>query len=457
MYNLIKILILFLLIGLILINIGCSKSTTNPKVNTTPPNTHLFIDDAPDTVSYYQVLHWWGDDVDGWIVGYEYHWDDDDWTFTTAQSDTFDSLLAPRDSLVEHTFYVRAKDNDGVYDPTPVEMTFKMRNRPPTVAFDIECPPLNITFGTVSFFWYVNDPEGVSTISSINIRVVNPSAKWEHNTTLSASATSYTVPDIPADTTTIYIWAIDSGGAIGDTLSYTWTVKSYIGNMLLVDDCVTPSIDNFYQTNIANNITEDYTYWDYMNNAPYVVEDVLGVLNHFDVVIWYTDNRPTNPDDESDLTKHLGENESAFASYLENSEHRLFITSNIAIGETGGFLSVERENSFLSSYIDTVFVTDLTLPFTTFVGNDVLGYDDLKSAFATGVEIFKAADNCAVIYNLPDGNYGGYEGEPDLALRYPASGDPNFIFMSFPLSDINGNNNALNMLLHILNDELDVH
>ena len=64
-------------------------------------------------------LEWTGNDFDGTVGSFEYTYDDSLWTRTTAR----DTVIADV-TLGEHTFRVRAVDNDGEADPTPAECGF---------------------------------------------------------------------------------------------------------------------------------------------------------------------------------------------------------------------------------------------------------------------------------------------------------------------------------------------
>ena len=55
--------------------IGCERKPPSIIVTNIPPDTHIFVEGMVDTVPARQIIHWWGNDPDGWVVGYHYNWD----------------------------------------------------------------------------------------------------------------------------------------------------------------------------------------------------------------------------------------------------------------------------------------------------------------------------------------------------------------------------------------------
>ncbi len=145
------------------------------------PETFLFLFPAPDTVEVdssdfigiattasKQILHWWGDDKDGQVVGYYYQWDyQDKPVWTTSEYDTF--FVPIRSSYDEFTFRVWAVDNDSLNDPTPAVQIFPVFNSMPEIEFKLNSNPpapagnpnvTAYTFPTRTFIWDVSDPDG---------------------------------------------------------------------------------------------------------------------------------------------------------------------------------------------------------------------------------------------------------------------------------------------------------
>ncbi len=165
------------LLSLLLVGSACDEVSTAPETNV-PPTTRISGGPKPFSQSVYLVkLHWYGEDVDGWVDSFEYAWNDTaewfstilkDSTFVVA-SDTcciFDTLLtaAGRDSIVErffryHTFFVRAVDNRGAKDPSPAYLTFNSTTVAP-VSRITRGPQMNATSGrAVGIHWEGSDPD----------------------------------------------------------------------------------------------------------------------------------------------------------------------------------------------------------------------------------------------------------------------------------------------------------
>ncbi|MFH1861830.1 MAG: hypothetical protein ABH878_03365 [bacterium] len=107
-------------------NADGSSGTENPPQGNLPPVTHLFL--LPDTVGLdtsasVLEVRWWGEDPDGWVVGYFVFWDyfgeselcDSIWT--TSESAVF---YLPLDSAYdEFTITVKAVDNSAQWNWSP--------------------------------------------------------------------------------------------------------------------------------------------------------------------------------------------------------------------------------------------------------------------------------------------------------------------------------------------------
>lgn len=156
-----------------------------------PPQTFLVgapIDTTVDEAQNYSYrihLHWRGEDSDGYVVGFEYSWDDSSITafrFTTKTDSIFEltvndsSLIGgggttnPGNSMA-HTFYVRAVDNLGKSDPSLSmfnSRTFRAGTESPIVTFVGAIPNLTdlAEIDTLcdrtpfSICWQGRDPDG---------------------------------------------------------------------------------------------------------------------------------------------------------------------------------------------------------------------------------------------------------------------------------------------------------
>ncbi|MFH1735856.1 MAG: hypothetical protein ABIE92_14205 [bacterium] len=105
------------------INADGSKGGGSQNGGNLPPTTNLFLypDSAGlDTMSSVLEIHWWGQDPDGWVVGYWLEWDYfaesvlNDSIWLTSEYETF---YLPLDSAFdEFSLTVRAVDNTAIWD-----------------------------------------------------------------------------------------------------------------------------------------------------------------------------------------------------------------------------------------------------------------------------------------------------------------------------------------------------
>jgi hypothetical protein len=107
---------------------GCRDELTTEEDRNQVPDTYLTGAPAESLTTFYKVhFHWYGNDADGWIVGYEYAIsdslpaDEDTLTyhFTTRTDSIFTFHVGASQQVLGHRFYIRAIDNDGATDPVP--------------------------------------------------------------------------------------------------------------------------------------------------------------------------------------------------------------------------------------------------------------------------------------------------------------------------------------------------
>jgi hypothetical protein len=211
-----------------------------------------------------QILHWWGEDPDGDVIGYRYRWNVDSiWTFTTKESGLF--YVPIRKDLDVFQFSVEAVDNDSTYDPTPARLTLPIRNSPPTISFRYRSNPTitniqsdtSFTFPTRTFVWDIFDQDGNETITDI-FYALDDTCDTCWNQLDAASYSSITLTDLQPGFHTFYLKVRDIAGAVSTTIQFPdtanidepnfWKVVPVTGDVLLVDD--------FF--NDSNNLTQAY-------------------------------------------------------------------------------------------------------------------------------------------------------------------------------------------------------
>ncbi len=257
------------LLVLLAVAAGCGKTPGEPPANVAPTTT-LFLDipnltGSPDShkVAYRQPMHWWGSDVDGKVMGYEWRiisqslggvdFDSTAWSYTTRTDSTFDfPATEPR---VRRAFEVRAVDDHGLHDPTPSRQDLYLANDPPTVSIKRSQVPAS-TLPALTLTWSGRDPQGNNTIDRYRL--------WAKGTP-EAGAIVVHAPDssgtfgqamlgITGGSRTLYVRAVDRGGMAGLPDSVTVNILARNGSVLVVDDCPSdtpPILRSFYPDQVA--------------------------------------------------------------------------------------------------------------------------------------------------------------------------------------------------------------
>ena len=190
--------------------ISCTDDPVSHPTGNQEPKTGLFL--YPDSSIIKQPsrlqVHWWGDDPDGFIVGFYIRWDgiDDAWNFTMSNDSVFSLPIGSADTI--YTFRVAAADaqGNGVYDqeiirngisfgpepfvdenqngnfdpgeyfydigqidPTPASLAFPIKNTAPVIEWNSLSFVPDTSFPVMTFQWNADDLDGVESISSINI------------------------------------------------------------------------------------------------------------------------------------------------------------------------------------------------------------------------------------------------------------------------------------------------
>jgi hypothetical protein len=203
----------YLFISLLFISvliISCSESITGSKLENLPPNTYIFLHpDSGKTISQQSSklkVHWWGDDPDGFVIGYLISWDQKNYAFTPRNDSIFSLIIRGLDT--SYIFSVAAIDNYGnkkydasiivnginyggepftdlnkngkwdegepyidfgAIDPTPAELLFPIKNSPPVINFQQNSQVPETTFTVASFAWNISDVDGDETIDKVFI------------------------------------------------------------------------------------------------------------------------------------------------------------------------------------------------------------------------------------------------------------------------------------------------
>jgi hypothetical protein len=318
--------------------LSCTTDRTTKPAGNLPPETHLYLIfsdtlQLPSESASMQVLHWYGDDPDGEVIGYDYRWSfDTSWTFTTDVSDTFlVPIRVPHDTF---SFEVRAVDNLELRDPTPAHLSFPVKNSSPTVKFPVDfmrnySRSIYNCFSYFSIGWTGSDPDGDATITGYDYYLADDnsmpidsithlpatptepphdsifwredflnSSNWVHLDSLK----SYKVFDnLQPGIHRLFMRCHDVASAFSNIIYYPdstgrWNSMPVVGSALLVDvDQFASAIDSVIP-NSLNSIygAGNYSTWTITSDTrlSYYPRDIEATLKLFNVVIWHGGSYP---------------------------------------------------------------------------------------------------------------------------------------------------------------------
>ncbi len=471
------------------------KARGGRRLTNLPPDTFLFLAVKPDTVvvpgpsgpdtsivgldttASRQVLHWWGEDPDGEVIGYYIQWDyQPERQWTTTEYDTF--YLPIRARFASFTFRVWAVDDDSTADPTPATMTFPVFNSPPEIAFRYRsnppAPPGNpnvtaYTFPTRTFMWDVRDPDGDETVVKI-LYALDDTSSWQ---VLPGWARSVTLTGLTPGSHRFFVRAEDIAGAQSRVISFpdpadpqtpnTWVVKEPRGDVLLVNDFAqdqsTYQVQGYYEQLLRRIVGEGgYSVWEIgtwrtpvinpQNSLPYATADVKANLSYFKAVIWFSHlGRPNLAQAGLSLTQYIAAGGNVF---ITNANEEVpdtawtftDIDSVFRLNPGGRLLAGVR---VIASFTNSERDSALTLKVGKLIGNRV-------SALVPGPQaqvVYRMEPDSIAAVTVP------YKGSPVVGIRYRL-GQGRCIYFSLPFNYCDGFGNAGEVLRYILREEFGI-
>jgi hypothetical protein len=396
---------------------GCSKDLGRPRSNSSP-ETGVFVEGPLDTVNYAVKMYWWGQDVDGEVVGFYYRWTCDDpavpvdtnWVFTTATNQDF--ILPVPDGFALQTFWVKAVDNANEEDPTPAIQDFPLRNQMPSVTLNAALLPTS-TLPAVTFFWTGTDPDGDNTIVYYVVWL-----DGKEDSPLVVAGTDTTIgPDYldSYGSRTFYVRPVDESQGSCPPASHTWTVLEPVGEVLLVDDVPATvagaSItDAFYRSLLDSLVGAGaYTVFDVAAQGTFRSPAEVGlILPLFQQVVWYGDTRATP-------SAALSMGQSGIGQFLDGGGS-LYVEGVATLGDNGSLpISFARAyfgiDSLRTRYISPSVPSSTNFDLYTGMlirGNHDEGLDSLVvGAILSGCEVpFPSPAGTTLLY-LPPGTISG--------------------------------------------------
>jgi len=405
-----------------------------------PPKTFLTVNEInlPDDVRLVSQVNisWWGDDPDGYIVGYEFRIGDDTdapWTFTTRTDSTFVLPIEEGDMDADVRFTVRAVDNDGDVDPDPPSLVFPIRNSPPEISFRLNETPPDSTYRVFSFGWNASDPDGEANLNRIEV-AMNDTTEWQSlpidvtfltvriDDTVDPATTevflgrALNTSDINFDNINVdgdnefFIRAVDNAAAVSEPAIHEWHIKKQTSRILFLNDYSGSSSNVRAQQHIDLLAEVGINTIDYMDISDGVAQGgnrvqlsqafphrslaaptINAMLAEWDHIYWLSD----------DLNRNIGYAIEMTLDFFDEGG-TMFInmpTRNLAsdnpIFQFLPFQRMETLPSGEQSFIiqrDTVVEPNEDVisnpPFLQFSGNDISSYPLIP--FGETVELFEA-------------------------------------------------------------------
>jgi len=179
-----------------------------------PPDTQITSGPTGTISTTSTTFTWSGTDPDGYVVSYYYKLDNGAWTYTTQTSKTFTGL-----SKGDHTFQVKARDNDGLVDPTPAQRSFKVYYTSEPDTQITSGPSGTIEGSEATFTWTGTDIDGY---------VVSYYYKLDNGTWVETTNTTQTFTNLSYTNHTFLVKARDNDGLVDPTPAQrNFTLKPY--------------------------------------------------------------------------------------------------------------------------------------------------------------------------------------------------------------------------------------
>ena len=465
-----------------------SACDTGALLTNQPPETRMFLDEINLTgeqrLNSVVKLHWSGEDIDGYVAGYEISTNGGQtWGFTPSSDSTFRFDILPGSDTTDIDFRVRAIDNEALADPDPARLIVPIKNTPPIARLDT----INLIPDTVytawSILWSVDDLDGVETLDSIFIRLndgpwygiervtnfmtflpENPSIAGEQTAQLFSGPDAIPLPnnlaglEVGADNR-LYMRARDISGTFSQVdSSKSFFVRQQQSDLLVIDAHGTSSADNVYFP-ILQKVYPGYDYLNLRAELPPYWSPTFGfLLNQYDKVFWYSDGAEI-----ASLGQRLLMEVAAvqLQDYL-NQGGKLFMTARFpnsfnrpdAVGESLVFGFSPMDSLSSAPGQARIPVDSLIFP----VGNFANTLDPLVCAsFISGADPFYPKDAVNNILNTQLVSSGGWTGPRTVCARTLFSnGRTNQVFISIELHKLNKDPQALEKFMsHVFSVEFD--
>jgi hypothetical protein len=459
----IKIIRFSLLLGLLILIVdSCNEPVINPKQDQ-PPQTFLTL--FPDSIiapgSTLKTIHWWGDDPDGFVVGFYFSFDStipvNQWTYTTKNDSTF--LLTMNSTDTVFRFYVAAVDDKGLIDPTPASSLYPTINSPPSMSFVQGLDIPDTIFPVATFAFSASDPDGNNTLKKFY---------WSLNDTthFKSFTVSQTVMTLTRDSglvlnssNVLYMKVQDNAGAYSPTVRMPrdstkyFFVKNITSKILVIKDAPVNELNdlNNYLSSAMDTIHFDFLDIKYGSGKyiPKIVNPMfIATLKLFNIVMWFA-NRNGGGFPDNDPNLNLAQ---VSLPYYINSGGKVFWSSgfpNISIGQGNLFNFAQIDSIKTTCFIPLLLPNDTTFFWYNNLYPKLFISSNILIANTKG---FFPSNGTNIIYKIyPRGNCTN----DTINIGFENSAvNPNLMFLLMPIYYLNGNveNSKLFMRQLLIND-----
>ena len=167
-----------LLATIMMVAVACKTDVDGPLLENQTPQTFTVVDtiirNGDDRLESRVDIRWWGDDPDGYIIGYEYTFDEPitpmtAWTFIRSQDSVFLLQTPAGQDTADFVFSIRAIDDEGAVDASPARAGYPVKNSAPSVAFTPGEDDPVLSFPVLKYFWSGDDPDGPDNLAGYEL------------------------------------------------------------------------------------------------------------------------------------------------------------------------------------------------------------------------------------------------------------------------------------------------
>lgn len=468
----------YTLVGaLILIVIGsCSKGE---ELANRAPETMLTIESinltGEDRLNSLVEIKWWGTDPDGYVVGYEFSFDEIIWHQTNRQDSLFRFSITEGSDTIDIDFWVRAIDNDEAIDKSAAYLKIPLKNTPPEISFNDDLNPVDTVFNLLTFAWQATDLDGFSSIKTIELKLNN--GAWLPFTPRIAEEGIEIASIFPKSlgmigsqdaevidesgqvvgiiqglnvggVNDLYIRATDLAGSVSveDTIpQFVFKGKS---QDLLVLGTSSDKPNGFYHTNL-NAIDIQYDFIDMVSNdrshLPKIWNPYFNLLlNQYEsVLIYCKDDVISNPQtSQEDIFLEFAAG--SIETYVNNGG-KIWVVSSLP--------NLHSPTSVLYGILPMDSLSSSPPPSQARLPVDSLaigknGYPSLTSGALISIDPFYASSDAEVIYEAQLTKSLGWYGPADgcIGAQRKVNGKTALVFISVDLHKLNGEPSAVESL-----------